>query len=460
MVKIENLNVFYGEKQVLKNINLQIKDGECVVLTGESGCGKTTILNSINGILEKFTTAKIDGSVKIDDTDVKSKQMYEIAMLVSSVFQNPKTHFFNINTTQELLFFLENIGLDRKEMDKRLEKMLEIFPIEYLLNRNIFDLSGGEKQVLCLASAYISGCKFMLLDEPTSNLDRKYIDILEKMLKILKKEKISLIIAEHRLYYLMDIFDRLLYIKDGEIKEIYSRGEFLQFSTDELHKMGLRSIVKEKMKVDSITDDGQLYLENLSFQFAKDKKLELKNLHFNNGFVYGIVGANGCGKSTFVKSLIGVMKKSKEKVYYNGKLVNKNERLKKSSLVMQDVNNQLFSESVDTELKLKNQEIKEETIDELLQKLHLLSFKTDHPMSLSGGQKQRVAILTSVCDMADFIFFDEPTSGMDYKNMMAISKTIKELKNDDRIIFIVSHDVEFLNETCDYVLDIEKENNF
>lgn len=460
MVKIENLNVSYGEKQVLKNINLQIKDGECVVLTGESGCGKTTILNSINGILEKFTTAKIDGSVKIDDTDVKSKQMYEIAMLVSSVFQNPKTHFFNINTTQELLFFLENIGLDRKEMDKRLEKMLEIFPIEYLLNRNIFDLSGGEKQVLCLASAYISGCKFMLLDEPTSNLDRKYIDILEKMLKILKKEKISLIIAEHRLYYLMDIFDRLLYIKDGEIKEIYSREEFLQFSTDELHKKGLRSIVKEKMKVDSITDDGQLYLENLSFQFAKDKKLELKNLHFKNGFVYGIVGANGCGKSTFVKSLIGVMKKSKEKVYYNGKLLSKNERLKKSSLVMQDVNNQLFSESVDTELKLKNQEIKEEMIDELLQKLNLLSFKTDHPMSLSGGQKQRVAILTSVCDMADFIFFDEPTSGMDYKNMMAISKTIKELKNDDRIIFIVSHDVEFLNETCDYVLDIEKENNF
>lgn len=460
MVKIENLNVFYGEKQVLKNINLQIKDGECVVLTGESGCGKTTILNSINGILEKFTTAKIDGSVKIDDTDVKSKQMYEIAMLVSSVFQNPKTHFFNINTTQELLFFLENIGLDRKEMDKRLEKMLEIFPIEYLLNRNIFDLSGGEKQVLCLASAYISGCKFMLLDEPTSNLDRKYIDILETMLKILKKEKISLIIAEHRLYYLMDIFDRLLYIKDGEIKEIYTRGEFLQFSTDDLHKMGLRSIVKEKMKVDSITDDGQLYVENLSFQFAKDKKLELKNLHFKNNFVYGIVGANGCGKSTFVKSLIGVMKKSKEKVYYNGKLVNKNKRLKKSSLVMQDVNNQLFSESVDTELKLKNQEIKEEMIDELLQKLNLLSFKTDHPMSLSGGQKQRVAILTSVCDMADFIFFDEPTSGMDYKNMMAISKTIKELKNDDRIIFIVSHDVEFLNETCDYVLDIEKENNF
>lgn len=457
MVEIEKLNVFYAEKQVLKNIDLKIKDGECVVLTGESGCGKTTILNSINGILEKFTNAIIKGSVKINDTDWKSKQMYEIAMLVSSVFQNPKTHFFNINTTQELLFFLENIGLDRSEMDKRLNKMLRIFPIKYLLNRNIFDLSGGEKQVLSLASSYISGCKILLLDEPTSNLDRKYIDILQNMLKILKKKNISLIIAEHRLYYLMDIFDRLVYIKDGEIKKIYSKEEFLQFSTDDLHNMGVRSIADEKLKVNSITNDGELYIENLNCQFTKNKKLEIKNLHFKNGFVYGIIGANGCGKSTFIKSLIGVMKKSKEKVYYKGKLINKKQRLKKSSLVMQDVNNQLFSESVDIELKLKNEKTKEETIDKLLNRLNLLSYKTSHPMSLSGGQKQRVAILTSVCDMADFIFFDEPTSGMDYKNMMSISKIIKELKDENRIIFIVSHDTEFLNETTDFVLDVEKE---
>lgn len=457
MLKIEKLNVTYGEKQVLKNVDLKIKDGECAVLTGESGCGKTTILNSINGILEKFTNAKIKGSVKIDDTDLKSKQMYEISMLVSSVFQNSKTHFFNINTTQELLFFLENIGLDRSKMDKRLDKMLEIFPIKYLLNRNIFNLSGGEKQVLSLASSYISGCKILLLDEPTSNLDLRYIDILKNMLKILKKENISLIIAEHRLYYLMDIFDRVVYIKDGEIKKIYSKEEFLQFSTDDSHNMGLRSVVKEKLKVDSITNDGELYIENLNFQFTKNKKFEMRNLYFKNGFVYGIIGANGCGKSTFIKSLIGVMKKSKEKVYYKGKLINKKQRLKKSSLVMQDVNNQLFSESVDVELKLKNEKTKEETIDKLLNRLNLLSYKTSHPMSLSGGQKQRVAILTSVCDMADFIFFDEPTSGMDYKNMMSISKIIKELKGGNRIIFIVSHDIEFLNETTDFVLDVEKE---
>ena len=224
--------------------------------------------------------------------------------------------------------------------------------------------------------------------------------------------------------------------------------------------MGLRSIAYEKLKVSSITNDGELYIENLNFQFTKNKKLEMKNLHFKNGFVYGIVGANGCGKTTFIKSLIGVMKKSKEKVYYKGKLINKKQRLKKSSLVMQDVNNQLFSESVDIELKLKNEKIKEETIDTLLKRLNLLSYKTSHPMSLSGGQKQRVAILTSVCDMANFIFFDEPTSGMDYKNMMSISKIIKELKDENRIIFIVSHDSEFLNETTDFILDIEKEKIF
>ena len=153
------------------------------------------------------------------------------------------------------------------------------------------------------------------------------------------------------------------------------------------------------------------------------------------------------------------MKQSKETVFYQDKQCNKRKRISLSSLVMQDVNSQLFSESVEHELTLTQtltqKNMTDASLDALLEQLNIRAFKQAHPMSLSGGQKQRVAIATSVVDGAALMFFDEPTSGMDYKNMLAISRCIQALKNRGRIIFIVSHDVEFLNITCDYILNIE-----
>ena len=125
MVEIENLSLSYGQnKKVLKNISLNIKKGECVLFTGKSGSGKSSIINSINGLAVRYDGASIDGSIRIDNKNIKNLKLYEISMLVSSVFQNPKTHFFNVNTSLELLFYLENIGLSREEMDRRLTEML------------------------------------------------------------------------------------------------------------------------------------------------------------------------------------------------------------------------------------------------------------------------------------------------------------------------------------------------
>ena len=206
MVEIENLSLSYGNnKKVLKNISLNIKKGECILLTGKSGSGKSSIINSINGLAVRYDGASIDGSIRIRNKDIKNLKLYEISMLVSSVFQNPKTHFFNVNTTLELLFYLENIGLSRYEMDKRLTEMLNLFPIEHLLNRDIFKLSGGEKQILCIAASYISGTEIIVLDEPSSNLDEENIKVIKEMLVQLKDKGKTLIISEHRIFYLMDL---------------------------------------------------------------------------------------------------------------------------------------------------------------------------------------------------------------------------------------------------------------
>lgn len=454
MVEIENLSLSYGNnKKVLKNISLNIKKGECILLTGKSGSGKSSIINSINGLAVRYDGASIDGSIRIRNKDIKNLKLYEISMLVSSVFQNPKTHFFNVNTTLELLFYLENIGLSRYEMDKRLTEMLNLFPIEHLLNRDIFKLSGGEKQILCIAASYISGTEIIVLDEPSSNLDEENIKVIKEMLVQLKDKGKTLIISEHRIFYLMDIIDKIFLIKDGEIQSEYTKIDFMKFSTKKLNELGLRDKIKTKLTVPEIKNSGNFNVKNIEFKFnGVDNKLLLKNISFEMGKIYGIVGTNGLGKSTLLRCLIGCERKSKDEIYLDGERLSKTDRIKISSLVMQDVNHQLFTDSVMSEVSLGIKNVEISYVEDILKKLDLYELKDCHPMSLSGGQKQRVAIASVLYKNSKLLFFDEPTSGMDYYNMMNISHLINECKSNEKIIFIVSHDQEFLNSIADYVV--------
>ena len=453
MLTLENLSLFYEQdKKVLDDINLIVADGECVLLTGESGSGKSSIINSINGLAFEYENAKFSGNIKVDSKDLKGMELYEISLMISSVFQNPKTHFFNVDTTLELLFYLENIGLDRKEMESRMEDMLKLFPIKHLLGRSIFDLSGGEKQILCVAACYISGCKIIVLDEPSSNLDDTYIDILKEMLHILKNKGITLIIAEHRIYYLTDLADRIILVRKGELFKELTKDELLNSEK----QLGLRSATKTDLKVQRNSVGNDLTVKKLEYKFKDGFKLKIEDISFCFGNIYGITGRNGCGKSTFLRVMTGLEDKGNSEIVFKGNTLSKRERLKNSSLVMQDVNHQLFTDSVEEEMKLGIKNPVRDKIDLILSGLGLTELKDRHPMSLSGGQKQRVAIASVLCKNSRFIFFDEPTSGMDYKNMIRISKLIKEMSTKDNIIFIVSHDVEFLNETADSILCLEE----
>ena len=453
MVEIKNLSLDYGEEHILDDISLSIAEGECVLFTGKSGSGKSSLINSINGLAVRYDNAKTKGEIIIDGKNIKDLELYQISMLVSTVFQNPKTYFFNVNTTLELLFYLENIGLVREEMDKRLNEMLEIFPIKNLLDRDIFRLSGGEKQILCIAACYIAGTKIIVMDEPSSNLDIKSIDVLTNMLKILKNKGISIIIAEHRIYYLMDIIDRVFLIDKGNLKESYSRSEFLELDTRQLKNLGLRGKKLSKLEVSYLKDGGEYQIKDLSYKFV-DEYLSVKNISFKLGKIYGIIGYNGLGKSTLLRCLIGLEKKSKEEIYFKGEKLSKKGRLKNSSLVMQDVNHQLFTDEVFKELSLGVKNFDEEKAKIILKDLGLDEFIERHPMSLSGGQKQRLAIASIMCKDSPFVYFDEPTSGMDYYNMEKISELIKKYRNKDKIIFIVSHDIEFLNEVADEIFKL------
>lgn len=456
MLALEDLSLTYGEEdRILNNITLNIEEGECILLTGKSGSGKSSIINAINGLAFEYENARVQGNIKVDGRELNDLPLYEISKMISSVFQNPKTHFFNVNTTQELLFYLENIGLDRREMEDRMEKMLQLFPVQYLLGRNIFELSGGEKQILCVASCYISGCKIIVMDEPSSNLDEKYIEVLKEMLKTLKAKGVTLILAEHRIYYLMEIVDRIFLIRDGRIDREFTRKDFLALPKEQLIHWGLRSAHKPSLKSKGRSSGQDLLIKKLHGDLANQSCLNIENLSFDLGKIYGIIGKNGCGKTTFLLTMTGLLDKTRSEIFFQNTLLSKRKRIKNSSIVMQDVNHQLFSDTVEGEVKLGIEGLEPGKIDEVLTELGLMKFKDRHPMSLSGGEKQRVAIASVICKNSRFLFFDEPTSGMDYNNMLRISKLIRKIKTDQNILFIVSHDVEFLNETCDEILCLE-----
>ncbi|KYN78562.1 ABC transporter ATP-binding protein [Clostridium sporogenes] len=452
MIHIKNVFLKYleGEDYQLKNINLHVKPGECVLLCGKSGCGKTTVTKLINGLIPHFIQGEFEGKVISAGMDVENTKMYHLSSKIGSVFQNPKSQFFNIDSDSELAFCLENDGREPEYIKERISHTINDLKIDKLVNRNIFTMSGGEKQALAFASIYTVNPEIYVLDEPTANLDQKSIQILKTQLEKIKSLGKTIVIADHRLYYLADIIDRAVYMDKGKIVRIFEREEFLALKDNERIKMGLRMIKNTVTKHSNyvVSNKADLVISGLSYSIKKNPILKDISFSANEGDVIGILGNNGTGKTTLMRCLAGLIKENKGTVKLNGKCLKGKQRNKACYMIMQDVNHQLFSESVWNECTLALEEIKEEVILDILKKFNLHIYKDNHPMALSGGQKQRLAIATGLLTDKKILIFDEPTSGLDYENMCVVSKMIKKLSKENHIIFIVTHDMEFLEITC------------
>ena len=242
MIELENVSFSYDgqEHDGLHDINLKILDGECVLFCGRSGCGKTTITRLVNGLIPQFYQGELHGRVLVDGQEISNLPMYQIAAKVGSVFQNPRTQFFNVDTDSEIAFGIENEARPPQELAERVEQTTEDLHIQKLRSRNIFELSGGEKQKIAFASVYAMNPKIYLLDEPSSNLDMTSIQELKEHLRLIKSQGKTILIAEHRLYYLMELADRIVYLEKGQIRKIYTPEEFRKLPEAEREHMGLR----------------------------------------------------------------------------------------------------------------------------------------------------------------------------------------------------------------------------
>lgn len=459
MVDIKRVDFSYqGEEKHgnLHQINFEVKSGECILLCGKSGCGKTTITKLINGLIPHFNQGELKGRVVVDGMEVSHTPMYQLSEKVGSVFQNPKSQFFNIDSDSELAFGLENNGVDPDRIRHRVEKTVKELHIEHLLHRDIFSMSGGEKQTLAFASVYAMNPEIYVLDEPSANLDRESTLILGKQLEHIKKQGKSIIIAEHRLYYLTDIIDRAIFIVDGKIIREYSHEEFLRLSDEERCHMGLRTLNQKKpFYRNSVESGGELEVRNLTVKDKKHTIFENVSFSVSSGEILGVLGMNGAGKTTLVRCLSGLIKHQDGEILYHGKPMSLKERNDACYMIMQDVNHQLFGESVWNECELsRDEKVTDKEIEKALDEFDLLEFKEKHPMALSGGQKQRLAIVTGIVAGKKVLIFDEPTSGLDYDHMCVVSQTLKDLAKQGHIVLVVTHDMEFLDITCEQVVQI------
>ena len=469
MIHIQNVSFTYEQADTpnLKNINLSVKTGECVLLCGKSGCGKTTLIRLLCGMLPDFYNGVFTGSVSVKGIDPVTAPMYEIAKTVGTVFQNPRTQFYTVNTTSEIAFGCENFGMEPKLIRDRVYETADALHINSLLDRNIFQLSGGEKQKIAFASIYAVNPDIYVLDEPSSNLDNHAINELQSILQFLKAHGKTIVIAEHRIRYLKELADRAVYMKEGQIEKEYTMQELDSMSIAERIETGIRpvslggfsSIIKEQSESSGdIGADASIQMKDVCFSYTKYKgqpSLTIPEACFPAGTVIAVTGNNGAGKSTLVSMIGGLLKNKKGTIRINGNIQSAKERLFVSYMVMQEVNHQLFTDSVKEEIVLGVKNPDEEALHTVLTKMDIERLKDRHPMTLSGGQKQRVAIAAAVFCKKKILIFDEPTSGLDFFHMMQTAELIKTLKADDTYIFVITHDYELIAAACDIAVEVK-----
>lgn len=453
MIELIDVNYRVDKYAILTGINLKIHTGECILLAGESGSGKTTLTQLINGLIPHFYSyGQLDGDVCVQGDPVAETWMYKLAEKIGNVFQNPKSQFFYTDSSAEIAFGLENRGVPPNKIRQRIVTTANDLGIENLLGRNIFKLSGGEKQIIAFASAYAAEPEIYVLDEPSSNLDNTSVERLKGLLHYIKAQGKTVIIAEHRMNYLQSVADRIVYLRGGRIMREFKAAQFRALSERERISMGLRTLKETRITIPECTTvKGELCIDRIYSRYMKQEIC----FGASAGDVIGITGKNGVGKTTLCKMICGLLKEQSGTVNYQGKKLTRRQRQRLCAMVMQDVNHQLFADSVVDECELAAPDASKERIDQLLGKFDLLPYKGVHPAVLSGGQRQRLAICQAVLSEKKVVIFDEPTSGLDYTHMMQTGEIIQKLSREGYIVLVITHDYEFLNMACHSVIQLD-----
>jgi len=438
---IENLSFQYRTRPepAIENISFELKAGELLLIAGSSGCGKTTLARCINGLIPRSYRGTRNGRVLLHGKDVAEMQIADVSQVVGTLLQDPERQIVASNVYNEIAFGPENLGLPREEVLARVEGALKRLKIEYLRERETFNLSGGEKQKVALAGLLAMNPSILLLDEPLASLDPASAYEALEVIRSLADEGKTIVLIEHRVEDA--IFakpDRLLYMEAGQIKYL---GAIDDLPTEIDHrevKLPAEWIVKRVRqrgeKIEKTEDapgvergEPLVVFENVDFRYSDETPFILQNvnLQIHRGDLVGILGPNGAGKSTLVKHAIGLLKPTSGRVLVEGKDTRSMSVAQIARLlgyVFQSPTHMLFAPTVREELEFgpKNLDFKmdviQRTVMESVSTVNLNGLEEYPPLGLSFGQQKRTTIAAVLAMQSRIMVMDEPTAGQDYAN--------------------------------------------
>lgn len=514
-LKISNLTYTYqGEdKPAISNINLEIDEGEFIVLMGPSGCGKSTLALCINGIIPNVLGGEFEGRIELEGLNTQEHEVYELSTKVGIVFQNPDSQLCNLIVKDELSFGPENLLVEKSEILKSIGEYLNFVALSHKENSNIYELSGGEKQRIAIASVLTMYPKMVILDEPTSNLDPIGARGIIKVIKELNKKKnLTVLLIDHEVSSILYLADRLIILDEGIIMydgnpryilEKYGDNIFKNIGVRipkitqlavRLNKKGfkispfpltvkeaVKSILKEKTI--EVKEKEKLYTESRvgsveeKAEFVIEKIIDVKGLNFkypngtravkdvtfsiNKGDMVALMGKNGSGKTTLGSLLIGLNKPDSGKGVIANLDINKssiNELSKKIGYVFQYPEHQFITSSCYDEIafSLKSEKIKESEkkhrVEKVLELLELTEFTERNPFNLSMGQKRRLSIATMLVKDLEVLILDEPFTGQDGKNISKLMDIIQKINNNNLTILIITHDLHIASKYLNKVM--------
>lgn len=458
MIDFEFEFQYAEEKQpALQKIGGGIPAGRCVVLCGGSGCGKSTLLRCINGLIPQFYEGELKGFCRLNGQDTAGMRIGEIGELAASVFQDPRSQFFTVNSSNEVAFGLENHGLPQETIRQRVDEAFRVFHLERLKDRNVYELSSGERQLISILSAWAMDTDIFLLDEPTANLDFSATRQLRKILLALKQQGKTLLLSEHRLYYLTDIADEYWVMTDGEIKGKYTAAEAKAFSAEQRQALSLRTLdlaeitVPEKELLPK-TAPTALDVSDVRYTYGRKAGDIFSGVSFSvrEHEIVGLVGANGCGKTTIGKLIAGLCRPSGGRITLFGKPQNPKHLQKQVLFILQEAEFQFFTNSVLHELQYGHAvtpEFEAKT-EALLKSMDMWNCRDRHPFSLSGGQMQRLTLMMAYLSEKPIVMLDEPTAGQDAESLARCAALIREMRKE-KTVLIITHDLELIASACD-----------
>jgi energy-coupling factor transporter ATP-binding protein EcfA2 len=485
IISINDLSFKYpqSDRYILNNIDLEVERGEFVGLAGKSGCGKSTLLYHLCGIIPHAVNGYKEGKVKVCGLDTAEHEIPELSTHVGMVFQNPEVQLFSVTVEDEVAFIAENLNYPVGKIRKRLDFSLDAVGIDDLRERYPFELSGGEKQRVAIASAISVKPEVLVLDEPTSELDSRGTEMVLEVLHRLNQAGMTIILAEHHLDEVSSYLDRLIIMDDGRIiaddepRTIFQDRIFesIGLKPPQTVEMGLRlgssklplsvdealdifktipviprNIVNQMVQSEEIVEiDEIVEIKDLNFLYGDKKVLYDVNLSVNKGEMVGLLGPNGSGKTTLALLMMGLLKPNQGSVRVNGLDPQKDRKklVQRVGFLFQNPEHQLFCDSVYSELSygFEGEEI---VIDEVINRMGLKKFKNNHPLTLSRGERQRVATATALVKKPEIMIIDEPTTGQDWYHVSSFMDLVKKLNQEGVTIILITHDMRVAAEYC------------